>query len=393
MPTLPTLQLKKDEDRRVLSGHLWIFSNELKTPLKGLAPGALVDVESASGTFLARGYANPKTLLCVRLLCRERRPVDRAFFKERFAAARKYRDALLGPRALRREVHGEADYLPGLVVERFGGCIVLQIGSAGMEALLPEILPAIEEVYEPGAVVFAGRGSGREQEGLPERVEVLRGDVPGILWVESEGLQIPVDPLKGQKTGFFLDQEENRRYLAPLSKGARVLDVFSYTGALSLRALAAGASHATLVDSSESALSLAREAMEKNGFSGKFTLHQSDAGKVLKSLAQEKRRFEIVSTDPPAFAKSQKHVREALKAYQETAEAALELVAPAGLYAASSCSHHVDAEEFRKMLSRAFRGSGRLGRIAALRGAAPDHPVHPAMPETGYLKWALSGVE
>ncbi|MCW5828363.1 MAG: class I SAM-dependent rRNA methyltransferase [Deltaproteobacteria bacterium] len=385
--------LKKDEERRVLAGHPWVYSNEIEGKLREFAPGDAVDVHAHGGTFLGRGYVNPRSLIAVRIVTTGREELHAPLFRRKFEAARAYRDRVMPGAALRREIFADSDGLPGLIVDRFGGTLAVQSGTAGMDIRQKSVVSALEEVYRPDAVVFANRGSGRELEGLAESVEVVRGSVPDILWVEEAGLAFPVDILTGQKTGFFLDQQENRRRLAGFARNETVLDVFSYTGALALHALKGGASSAALLDASGRALRLAGEALDRNGFSGRYELMEGDAFPLLRSLVKEGRRFGVVSTDPPALAKSKKHLPEALRAYQELAVNGLKLTAPGGFYAASSCSFHVDAGAFRETLARAVRRSGRTARIAEWRGAAPDHPVHPAIPETAYLKCVILAVE
>ncbi len=393
MANPPVIRLKKDEERRVLAGHPWIYSNEIEGKLKTYEPGAVVDVASGGGTFLGRGYINPASLISVRLLTKEREEIDAAFFERKFRAAKDYRDRVMGARPMRREIFAESDGLPGLVIDRFGTALAVQCGTAGMEALRKPLLKAAENIYRPEAVVLAGRGSGRELEGLPEAVETVKGSVADPLWVNDGLVEIPVDILNGQKTGFFLDQADNRTRVAGLSKERSLLDVFSYSGALALHALKAGASHATVLDASGRSLGLAQDALEKNGFAGRYELLENDAFPALRQLVKEGRQFGVVSTDPPALAKSKKHLPEALRAYQELAANGLKLTAPGGIYVASSCSYHVDRELFRDALSRGVRKSGRTVRVAEWRGAAPDHPVHPAVPETDYLKCVILAVE
>ncbi len=389
----PVIKLKKDEERRLLAGHPWIYSNEIDGKLRDYKAGDIVDIMSYGNSFLGRGYINPTSLISVRLLTKDHDEIDADFFKARLAAAKEYRDRFMGERTMRREIYGESDGLPGLVIDRYAKTLVIQIGTAGMEALRKPLLAAVEQVYQPGTIVMAGRGSGRDYEGLPDKFETVRGPLTDPLWVTENGLQMPADIINGQKTGFFLDQADNRTRIAEFAKGKTVLDVFCYSGALSLAALKAGAAHTTLLDSSNRSLGLAKTAMEKNGFEGRYELIENDAFPAMRNLAKEGKKFDIVSTDPPALAKSKKHVLEAVRAYQELSANALKITAPGGLCIASSCSFHVDRESFRELLARAVRKSGRTVRLLEWRGAAPDHPVHPAVPETDYLKCVLMAVE
>ena len=389
-----TIRLKKNEERRVLLGHPWIYSNEIDGKLRNLEAGSLVDVESTRGDFVGRGHLNPHSLITVRILSRERCAIDTEFFVGRLRAALQLRERVLPGRTMRREVHGESDGLPGIVVDRFGDVLCAQVRSAGMEAARAQWIDALDEVYAPRAIVLSLRGGGREAEGLEEHesVEVAKGEVPDVLWVGQEGFTWPVPIRGGQKTGVFLDQEENRRRVGALSKGCEVLDAFSYLGGFAFHALAAGAARATLVDASAPALELAAETAARNNLKDRVELVRADAFDTLADFAKSHRRFGVVSTDPPALGKSKKHLPQATKAYEKIATLALSIVEEGGLYAASSCSFHLSRDDLRTVLARAIPRARRGAVLLEMRGAAPDHPVCVPLPESDYLKCALLGI-
>jgi 23S rRNA (cytosine1962-C5)-methyltransferase len=382
---LPALRLKRNEDRRLNAGHLWVFSNEVdtqQTPLTKFKAGELVRVLAHNDRGLGLAYVNPQSLIAARLLETWTLP-DAAWFAARMRAARALRDRLYDV-PYYRAVHGEADALPGLVIDRYGERCVAQIGTAGMELMKPLILDAAIEVLECETLIFKNDGAARELEGLPSYVETARGAAAAAFVVEG-GLKFEVPLLGGQKTGWFFDQHANRRSLAKYVRaGARVLDVFSYVGAWGACAARAGAKEVLCVDSSAQALELAA----KNGRANSLDLatRKGDAFEVLAALKLERREFDLVIVDPPAFAKRRKDLPKALAAYKRLNQLAIELVAGDGILVSCSCSHHVSAEELKDAIARAARAARRHLQILELGGQAPDHPVHPSIPETGYLK-------
>jgi 23S rRNA (cytosine1962-C5)-methyltransferase len=383
---LPALRLKRNEDRRLHAGHLWIFSNEVdtqQTPLVKFNPGELVRVLAHNDRALGLAYVNPQSLISARMLGTWKLP-DVAWLKTRLRAALALRERLY-PKPYYRLVYGESDGLPGLVIDRYGSACVVQIGTAGMELLKPRIQQALEQVLNCESLLFKNDGSTREMEGLPEYVETAKGRFDEPALVVEDGLEFQAQLIEGQKTGWFFDQAANRRALVKyVRKGARVLDAFSYLGAWGVRAAHAGAGEVLCVDSSAAALELAASNAERNG--GKLTTVRGDAFDVLEDLAKKRVRFDIVVVDPPAFAKRKKDVPKALAAYKRLNQLAMHLIADDGILISCSCSYHVSAEDLQDAIAKAARGADRHLQILEVGGQAPDHPVHPAIPETRYLK-------
>jgi 23S rRNA (cytosine1962-C5)-methyltransferase len=383
---LPVLRLKRNEDRRLHAGHLWIFSNEIdtsQTPLPKFQAGELVRVLAHNDRALGLAYVNPKSLIAARLLETWKVP-NTAWLAARIRAAMTLRDRLyLTP--YYRLVYGESDGLPGLVVDRYGTRCVAQIGTAGMERLKPQIQEALNEVLQCDALLFKNDSTAREMEGLPGYVEAVKGSFDKPALVIEDGLEFQAPLLEGQKTGWFFDQAANRRALLKyLPQAARVLDVFSYVGAWGVRAAHHGAREVTCVDSSATALTLAAANAERNGV--KLAIRKGDAFDVLEELARQGARFDMVIVDPPAFAKRKKDLPKALAAYKRLNQLAIQVVADEGILVSCSCSYHVSAEELQDAIAKAARGADKHLQILEMGGQGPDHPVHPAIPETRYLK-------
>jgi 23S rRNA (cytosine1962-C5)-methyltransferase len=383
---LPVLRLKRNEDRRLHAGHLWIFSNEVDTgqsPLVKFKAGELVRVLAHNDRALGLAYVNPQSLIAARMLETWKIP-DVAWLAARIRVALALRERLY-PKPYYRLVYGESDGLPGLVIDRYGSACVVQIGTAGMEQLKPKIQEALSQLLRCEAVLFKNDGSAREMEGLPSYVETAKGnfDKPAVVIEDELEFQAPL--AEGQKTGWFFDQAANRRALSKyVRKGARVLDVFSYVGAWGVRAAHHGAREVTCVDSSAAALELAAANAERNGL--KVVTRKGDAFDALEDLAKQGARFDIVVIDPPAFAKRKKDLPKALAAYKRLNQLALQVIADDGILVSCSCSFHVSAEELQDAIAKAARGAEKHLQILEMGGQAPDHPVHPAIPETRYLK-------
>src|SRR5277367_780100 len=382
---LPVLRLKRNEDRRLHAGHLWIFSNEIDTqqsPLGKLKAGELVRVLAHNDRALGLAYVNPQSLICARLLETWKIP-DVAWLKLRLRAALQLRERLY-PQPYYRLVYGESDGLPGLVVDRYGPVCVVQIGTAGMERLKSQIQEALTEVLQCQALLFKNDGSSREMEGLPAYTEAV-GAVDEFGMVIEDDLEFQAPLASGQKTGWFFDQAANRRALTKyVRKGARVLDVFSYVGAWGARAARDGAALVLCVDSSATALDLVAKNAEINSL--EINTRKGDAFDVLEALAKERAQFDVVILDPPAFAKRKKDLPKALAAYKRLNQLAMKLLADDGILVSCSCSYHVSAEDLQDAIAKAARGAGKHLQVLELGGQAPDHPVHPAIPETRYLK-------
>ncbi|MGH6952685.1 MAG: class I SAM-dependent rRNA methyltransferase [Alphaproteobacteria bacterium] len=385
------MRLKPGRDKRIRAGHPWAYSDEIETgeATRALPPGGLVTLASADGSALGIATYNPHPLIAARLLSRDpRAEIDTAFIARRLQRALDLRERLFeGP--FYRLVHGEADGLAGLTLDRYGDTVVAQMTTAGMDRFSPMVLEALDEVVRPGVVVLKNDRSVREMEGLESSIKVAKGRLEGATELVENGTRFLVDAIEGQKTGWFYDQRDNRAFMARLSRGRRVADFYCYAGGFSIQAAVAGASEVVAVDRSADALALAARSAELNGVAERCAFVRSEVFAELKRLAEAGERFDIVIADPPAFVKSRKDLAVGLKGYQKLFRSAAALVRPAGLLFVASCSHNVDEELFAAQVRHALRRAGRNGRIIRSAGAAPDHPLHPFLPESGYLKAAV----
>lgn len=387
--TLARIQLKKDQERRLLAGHDWVYSNEIETQataLKSLEPGQAVEVLSKRGRWLGYGYANPHSLIVVRMTSRQREhPLTPSVFAERIHRALQLRERLY-PAPFYRLVHGEGDALPGLVVDRYGDLLVAQISTAGMERERGNLLAALEQVVRPRRILLRNDVEARAQEGLEQGVEWVLGEDPGEVELNEGGLRFRVAPSTGQKTGWFFDQAENRRLLHRLVPQDSVLDCCCYLGAWGLQAVAAGARSLTCIDSATTALGALRVNAGLNGLQDRVSTIQADAFEGLRTLRDEGARFAMVILDPPAFIKRRRDLAEGQRAYQRLNRLGLETLEPGGLLLTSSCSFHMQRDAFVQSVQQAARRAGRRLQLIFSGAQGPDHPIHPAIPETSYLK-------
>jgi 23S rRNA (cytosine1962-C5)-methyltransferase len=385
--TLPELRLKRGEDRRLSAGHLWVFSNEVdtaRTPLPGFAVGALCRVVSDRDKFLGYAYVNPHSLICARILGRDPEyPPSKSLIVHRLQVAQSLRRSLY-ERPFYRLAYGESDALPGLVLDRFGDIVVGQIATAGMEAMRDDVEAAVRKAIAPTALLWKNDAGVRELEGLPSYVAPAFGEVPESVDVEEGGVTFRIPLGSGQKTGWFFDQAANRLALRKYVGGARVLDVFSYLGAWGLGALRAGATEVTCVDSSASALEGLQTAAAANGL--KPATIRGDAFDVMEQLHAERRRFDVVVIDPPAFIKRKKDIPKGEAAYRRLNQLAIQLLERDGVLVSCSCSYHLEPQQLLTAIQRAARHHDRFVQVVEVGGQAPDHPIHPAIPETRYLK-------
>ena len=384
----PLVVLLPGKHRRAERGHPWIYSNEVRmdAAAKALAPGALVTLSRADQSALGVAMFNPHTLLAARLLDRDAgRPIGRRFFDRRLERALKLREQLFDL-PYYRLVHAEADGLPGLVVDRFGAVLVVQSNAAAMSRLEPLILDALGDLLKPEAIVLRNDSPVRALEGLASETRVAAGRLKGPVSVRENGAVFRADLLTGQKTGWFFDQRDNRRFVATLARGARLLDLYCYTGGFAVAAARAGAVAAVGIDRSEPALVLAAEAAALNGVAETCAFRRGEAFAEASRLAAAGERFDIVIADPPAFAKSRKEVPAALRGYRKLARLAVSVTAAGGILFLASCSFNVAEAEFAEAVRRGLADAGRAGRILRAAGADADHPIHPALPETAYLK-------
>ena len=391
---LPQLVLRRQEDRRVRAGHDWVFSNEIDTsatPLSGIAPGDAVRVLDHRRQFVGHALANPRALICARMVSREEHVlIDEELFAARLRSAVALRERYCsGP--FYRLVFGESDGLPGLVVDRFGDVLVGQIATLAMEMRRELLERLLRELLDPRVVVWKNDTGARDLESLPREVICADGDPPAEVEVQ-EGLALLRAPLAaGQKTGWFYDQTWNRwllqRFLRP---GQRVLDVCSYVGGWAVAALAGGAAEAACVDSSALALEMAAANALRNGH--RLETRRGDAFEVLEALHAEGRQFDVLVVDPPAFVKRRKDLAKGEAAYRKLNQLALKLAADDALLVSCSCSWHLPDARLPELVQSAALSAGRQARILAQGGQSPDHPVHPAMPETRYLKALFASV-
>jgi 23S rRNA (cytosine1962-C5)-methyltransferase len=385
---LPVLFLKRNEDRRLSAGHLWVYSNEVdtrKSPLSGFEPGSLVVIQSAAGKTLGAGYVNPRSLICARLLTRRpRAALDAGFFERRLRSALSLRESLF-EQPYYRLVFGESDGLPGLVVDRYGSVLVVQITTAGMEAMRDLLLEALHRVISPTGILLRNDSSVRVLEGLPQETEVI-GEVPDTVMLTEGGVQFEVPLGAGQKTGWFYDQRSNRQAMRKYVKDKQVLDVFSYIGAWGLQAAAAGAAGVCCVDSSPVAQTFMEKNIAANGLADKVRLENGDAFDVLKALQDSDQRFDVVIVDPPAFIKRRKDIKSGEQGYGRLNRLALKLLAPDGILISCSCSMHLSEERLQHIVHQSAGKMGRQVQILERGFQCMDHPVHPAIAETAYLK-------
>ena len=386
---MPILTLKNNEERRLRAGHLWVFSNEVdtkKTPLTAFVPGQAAVVAASRGRPLGVVTVNPGSLICARVMDNDpdtRLDVD--FFRSRI------RDAL----ALRQRFYAtphyrllfsEGDHVPGVVLDRYGDVVVGQLTTAGAEGLRDVILEAVLAELAPRAVIWRNDAAARDLEGLPRAVETAYGEAPDLLEIDEDGARFAVPALSGQKTGWFYDMRENRTALCRLVRGKTVLDLFAYAGAFSVRAALAGAASAVCLDSSEAARNMAAQNAARNGVEKTVEAVRADAGAFLEECAAAGRTFDVVSLDPPALVKRRKDLEAGLRAYERLNRLAMDVLADDGILMTCSCSQHVDAWDLRRVALRAANAAGRRAQVLAQGRQGPDHPAHPAMAETDYLK-------
>lgn len=392
--TFPVLTLKKNAERRIRAGHLWIYSNEVdmaKTPLKDFAPGSQASVQASNGKDLGTAFVNPHALICGRLFSRDSgQGMTPKLLMRRLEIALALRDSLFD-RPFYRLVFGDGDGLSGLVIDRFGDVCVVQISTAGMELLRDSIIRAVQRLLQPEVIVLKNDGKMRETEGLGTYVEVVHGTLPEVLRIEENGVGFQAPVSDGQKTGWFYDHRQNRQRLKTYAPGKRVLDVFSYVGGWGVQAGMAGASHVTFIDSSSLALDFARVNAQTNGLEEAEYL-QGDAFELLKGLAEEKARFDVVVLDPPALIPRKRDIPQGEAAYAKLNELALRLLDKDGVLLSASCSMHLGASRLRDIVRASGRKVDRFVQLLEQGHQGPDHPIVPAIDETEYLKalWCRS---
>lgn len=386
--TRPTITLLPGRQKRAEGGHPWIYSNEIAmdAAAKSLPAGGLVTVRKPDGKGLGVATFNAHPLVSARLLSRDAtQKIDGAFLARTLRRALALRERLFAE-PFYRLIHAEADGLPGLVIDRFGKALVCQFNTAGMALLEADVLAALDQVLAPEIVVLRNDSSARLAEGLGSEVRVAKGTVDGPVEVIENGARFTADLLGGQKTGWFFDQRANRRFISSLTRELRVLDLYTFAGGFAVQAALAGAREVVGVDRSEPALALAKAAATHNGVGERCTFRRGEAFAEMERLAQEDERFDVVIADPPAFIKTRKDVGAGLRGYRKLAHLAGAIVAKGGFLFLASCSHNAEPAAFAEAIRRGIADTGRNARILRTSGADADHPVHPALPESAYLK-------
>jgi 23S rRNA (cytosine1962-C5)-methyltransferase len=380
MTSRPTVRVKPREGRRARAGAPWLFSNEIEMP-KGVAAGAVVNVVGDDGRPFGTGFFNPKSLIAVRLVDRACDvAVDAAFFEQRLARALALREALYGT-PWYRLVNSEGDGLPGLTIDRFGDTVAVQITTAGMESARQDLLTALAKLVHPRHVILRADAPARALEGLDSYVDAGDG---GRITIEENGVRYFADAAAGQKTGWYYDQRDNRAFMASLARGKSVLDAYSYTGGFALAAAQAGAREVAGLESSAPAVALAEEAATANHLAAQFV--KADVFEELERLGAAKEMFDVVIADPPPFVKAKKDLEAGAKAYRKLARLAAAVTAPNGVLFLASCSHNIGLDRLALECATGIVRTGRAARLIRQAGAGPDHPIHPMLPESAYLK-------
>ncbi|WP_020413871.1 class I SAM-dependent rRNA methyltransferase [Microbulbifer sp. VTAC004] len=381
------LILNRGAERRLKRGHLWIYSNEVDTkrsPLKGIEPGSLCQVLDSQGKLLGTAFINPSQLICGRLVTKKS-SFDDSDISERLLSSLSLRQRYFEHPSYRL-VYGDSDGLPGLVVDRFGDYLAVQVSNWGMEHFQQQIVDKLIELVQPRGILLRNDHQGRAVEGMPPVKEVVFGEVPEMVPFEENGVPLLAPIHAGQKTGWFYDHRENRRLLNRWVKGKRVLDLFSYAGGWGIQALASGAASTTCVDASQQALDWCQVNADHNGLVDKLNTVHGKALDVLKAMVAAGEKFDVIVLDPPAFIKRRKDHKAGLSAYRHINELAMRLLGEDGLLVSASCSMHLQSDELLDCVRGAAHRLGRRARILASGGQGADHPVHPAIPETSYLK-------
>ncbi|MBI3194769.1 MAG: class I SAM-dependent rRNA methyltransferase [Ignavibacteriae bacterium] len=386
------ITLKKNEHYRITAGHLWAFSNEIEKIEGEPLIGEVVEVKNFSNEFLGVGFYNPHSLIAVRLLSRKQEEINSEFFRKRIESAYQLRKKIYPDETSYRVVHGEADFLPGLIVDKYNDFLSVQTFSAGMDQRLPMICDVLESLLQPKGIVERNEAVIRTYEGLEQRAGIIRGRAEQTI-ISEYGIKFSVDLLHGQKTAFFLDQRENRKAFQRYVRGSSVLDCFCNAGGFALHAASAGAKEVVGVDVSSDVIEHAKANAMLNHLESTTQFIVADTFDYLNAMIEQKKMFDVINLDPPSFAKSKKTVNKAIKGYRQLHSLAFDLLSPGGILATASCSHHVYEDKFLDIITSTAKKAGRQVSMLEWHGASPDHPVLPSLPETKYLKFGIFRVE
>jgi 23S rRNA (cytosine1962-C5)-methyltransferase len=393
MQVAANVVLRKGAQHRVESGHPWVYQTEIATINGDFKPGDIVDVYNFRQRFIGRGFINPRSQIIVRLLTREQEVIDRDFFKKRITAAWRYRQRFISEPEYCRLIFGEADFLPALIVDKFGAYFVIQTLALGMDVHKETIMSILEELFQPEGIFERNDVPVRRLEGLEQQKGYLKGQFPTLIKVQENGIPFYADIENGQKTGFFYDQRENRTILKYLVKDAEVLDCFCHTGSFSVHAALYGAKKVLSIDISEDAVELAKKNAELNGVSSVCEFKVANAFDTLRSMADAEQQFDVVILDPPAFTKNRAGLEGAARGYKEINLRGLKMVRPGGYLVTCSCSYHMDRDLFKAIVVDAARDARREIREVEYRTQSKDHPILPAAAETEYLKFLVVEVQ
>jgi 23S rRNA (cytosine1962-C5)-methyltransferase len=377
------ITLKNKEDRRITSGHPWVFSNEIRDVKGKPAVGDCVEILASSGLTLGIGFYHPHSLIACRLISQTVEDIDEAFFVSYLKRALDLRQKLFPDETAYRLVHGEGDFLPGLIIDRYNDQFTIQVFSAGMESRLPLIQAALRTVCAPEVIILRNESPLRTLEELPLYTRVVSG-TPSPLTISESGIRYTVNLLEGQKTGFFFDQRENRKAFARYASGARVLDCFCNDGGFSFAAVRGGAQETLGIDVSAESVKRATANAGLNGMNN-ARFREGDVFAVLNQFSSDE-PYDLVALDPPSFTRSRKNVQTAKKGYRDLHLEAFKVLKPGGILLTASCSHHILPEVFLELVQESAMRADRTLQLLEWHGASPDHPTLPAVPETGYLK-------
>jgi 23S rRNA (cytosine1962-C5)-methyltransferase len=386
---MENVTLLPGKEKKFIYSRAWIFKVDISRA-PDAKPGDIVTVFDSRDRYVGSGFFNPDSKIAVRLITNRKDLLDEGFFRGRIQESVGRRKHILEGSDCCRLINAEGDLIPGLIVDKYQDYLSVQILSAGIESRRKQFIGMLADIIKPKGIIDRSDPVYRAREGLPESQGVCFGEVPEMITVNENGIKYQVDLHGGQKTGFFLDQKENRLAVRKYAKGKSVLDVFCNTGGFMLNALHAGAVSAVGIDSSEKSIEIAKENVKDNGFSGKASFEIGNAFNLLRKYSNEKKRYGLIVLDPPAFAKGRENLEGAFAGYKEINLRALKMLEPGGVLLSCSCSHHMTKIDFWNIMQDAAADARKRLRLLEYRTQAPDHPILSGMPETEYLKCVIT---